>query len=139
MISSESPVPNQPDPNQPSPSDSVSVTNLQPQNVVDRRDAQGRDRTFQGFWPVFLSTFVTIFLAEVGDKTQVTTLLMSAESQAPLVVFLGAASALVSTSLMGVLLGKWLATRVSEDTLDTCAGILLLLITIGLVADIVVG
>ncbi|MGD1897331.1 MAG: TMEM165/GDT1 family protein [Phormidesmis sp.] len=89
-----------------------------------------------GFWPVFISTFATIFLAELGDKTQVTTMLMSAESQAPLVVFLGAGLALISTSLIGVLLGQWLSTRVSEETLDTCAGILLILITIGLVGDI---
>ncbi|MEL6555083.1 MAG: TMEM165/GDT1 family protein [Cyanobacteria bacterium J06621_11] len=89
-----------------------------------------------GFWPVFLSTFITIFLAELGDKTQVTTLLMSAESQAPVVVFLGAGLALISTSLIGVLLGQWLSNRVSEKTLDTCAGVLLLLITIGLVGDI---
>ncbi|MEM8504233.1 MAG: TMEM165/GDT1 family protein [Cyanobacteria bacterium P01_D01_bin.1] len=90
-----------------------------------------------GFWSVFLSTFITIFLAELGDKTQVTTMLMSAESQAPLVVFAGAGLALVATSLIGVLLGQWLSRRVSEDTLDTWAGILLLLITIGLVGDIV--
>lgn len=89
-----------------------------------------------GFWPVFLSTFITIFLAELGDKTQVTTMLMSAESQAPITVFLGAGLALISTSLIGVLLGQWLSSRVSEETLDICAGILLLLITIALVGDI---
>lgn len=92
---------------------------------------------YKGFWKVFLSTFITIFLAELGDKTQVATLLLSAESQSPLVVFLGAGLALVATSLLGVLLGRWIAKRVSEDTLDTCAGVLLLLITIGLVGDIV--
>lgn len=89
-----------------------------------------------GFWPVFLSTFITIFLAELGDKTQVTTMLMSAESKAPIVVFLGAGLALIATSLIGVLLGQWLSSRVSEETLDTCAGILLMLITIGLVGDL---
>ncbi|MGI8933334.1 TMEM165/GDT1 family protein [Leptolyngbya sp. BC1307] len=89
------------------------------------------------FWSVFLSTFVTIFLAELGDKTQVTILLMSAGSQSPLTVFVGAGLALIATSLVGVLLGRWLAKRVSSDTLDTCAGILLLLITIGLIGDIV--
>ncbi len=90
-----------------------------------------------GFWLVFTSTFVTIFLAELGDKTQVTTMLMSAESQSPIVVFLGAGLALVATSLVGVLLGQWLSGRVSAETLDICAGVLLLLITIGLVGDIV--
>ena len=83
-----------------------------------------------------LSTFVTIYLPALGDKTQVTTMLMSAESKAPVVVFLGAGLALISTSLIGVLLGQWLSNRVSEETLDVCAGILLVLISIGLVGDI---
>ena len=89
------------------------------------------------FWGVFLSTFITIFLAELGDKTQMATLLLSAQSQSPFTVFLGAGLALIATSLIGVLLGQWISKRVSEETLDICAGILLLLITIGLVGDIV--
>nr|MDF0370083.1 TMEM165/GDT1 family protein [Nodosilinea sp. TSF1-S3] len=89
------------------------------------------------FWRVFGSTFITIFLAELGDKTQVTTLLMSAQSQAPWIVFLGAGTALVSTSLIGVLLGQWLARRVSPATLDTAAGTMLLGITVCLLWDIV--
>jgi Ca2+/H+ antiporter, TMEM165/GDT1 family len=88
------------------------------------------------FWRVFSSTFITIFLAELGDKTQVTTLLMSAQSQAPWVVFLGAGTALVTTSLIGVLLGQWLARRVSPATLDTAAGTMLLGITTWLLWDI---
>lgn len=95
------------------------------------------NRPGKGFWQVFFSTFITIFLAELGDKTQVATLLLSAQSQSPLVVFLGAGSALIATSLLGVMLGQWMSKRVSEETLDTCAGVLLLLITIGLVGDIV--
>ncbi|MEO1393588.1 MAG: TMEM165/GDT1 family protein [Cyanobacteria bacterium J06634_5] len=105
--------------------------------VADDTSKQPSEAPKGAFWGVFFSTFITIFLAELGDKTQVATLLLSAESQSPFVVFLGAGLALVSTSLIGVLLGQWMSTRVSEDTLDTCAGILLLLITIGLVGDIV--
>jgi Ca2+/H+ antiporter, TMEM165/GDT1 family len=78
---------------------------------------------------VFFSTFLTIFLAELGDKTQVTTLLMTAESHSPWIVFAGAGTALVTTSLIGVWLGCWLAKRVSAKTLETAAGILLLLIS----------
>lgn len=89
------------------------------------------------FWGVFLSTFVTIFLAELGDKTQVATLLISAESHKPLTVFIGAAFALISTSLVGVLVGQWLARRISPETLDTLAGFLLLIISVGLVADVI--
>lgn len=86
---------------------------------------------------VFLSTFFTIFLAELGDKTQVTTLLMSAESQSPWIVFAGAGSALIATSLIGVLLGRWLASRVSLKTIETAAGAALLFIAVSLLWDVV--
>jgi Ca2+/H+ antiporter, TMEM165/GDT1 family len=85
---------------------------------------------------VFASTFVTIFLAELGDKTQLTTLLMSAESQSPWIVFAGAGVALVCTSLLGILLGRWLATKVTPKTLEISAGCLLLLIATTLFWDI---
>ncbi|MFH7243301.1 MAG: TMEM165/GDT1 family protein [Spirulina sp.] len=88
------------------------------------------------FRRIFLSTFITIFLAELGDKTQVTTLLMSAQSDAPWIVFLGAGSALIATSLIGVLLGQWLARRLAPQTLDTAAGAVLLGITVWLLWDI---
>lgn len=96
-----------------------------------------RDRA--GFWRVFFSTFGAIFLAELGDKTQVATLLMSAESGNPWIVFLGAGTALVMTSLIGVALGRWLARKVSPHTLDTGAGIVLLAITVGLLWDVIHG
>lgn len=85
---------------------------------------------------VFGSTFLTIFLAEFGDKTQLSTLLMSAESQSPWVVFLGSAAALVTTSLLGVLLGQWLATRLAPKTLETAAGASLLIISVMLLWDV---
>ncbi|BAU63743.1 hypothetical protein STA3757_11100 [Stanieria sp. NIES-3757] len=89
------------------------------------------------FWTVFCSTFITIFLAEIGDKTQLVTLFMSAESQSPWIVFLGAAMALVATSLLGVLIGYWLAKKLSPQTLDLGVAILLLLITGWLIQDVI--
>ncbi|HEY9647357.1 MAG TPA: TMEM165/GDT1 family protein [Chroococcidiopsis sp.] len=85
---------------------------------------------------IFLSTFVTIFLAEIGDKTQMTTLLMSASSQSPWVVFAGAGTALVATSLIGVLLGRWLPTRVSSRNLETAAAVMMLVISVMLLWDV---
>jgi Ca2+/H+ antiporter, TMEM165/GDT1 family len=85
---------------------------------------------------IFTSTFLTVLMAEIGDKTQVTTLLMSAQSQAPWVVFLGAGAALVTTSLLGVLVGRWLAQRVSPRTLETSTGALLLFISVLLFWDV---
>lgn len=102
-------------------------------------DAPADSPGLQGWWKVFASTYVTIFLAEIGDKTQVTTLLMSAESHKPWLVFAGAGTALVCTSLLGVLLGRWLATRLKPRTLEVGAGVTLLIITVGLGWDIFQG
>ena len=88
------------------------------------------------FWGCFSSTFITIFLAEMGDKTQLVTLLMSAESQSPWIVFIGAALALIATSLLGVLIGYWLSKKLSPQALDTSVGILLLFITGWLISDV---
>lgn len=88
---------------------------------------------------IFSSTFLTIFLAELGDKTQLATLLMSAESQAPWVVFLGASTALISTSLLGVMVGRWIASRFTPKTIEVAAGISLLLISATLLWDVIGG
>ena len=63
-----------------------------------------------GFTTVLVSTFSTVFLAELGDKTQLATLLLSAESGQPWLVFGGAALALICSSLVGVLVGRWLSS-----------------------------
>jgi hypothetical protein len=89
------------------------------------------------FRSVFTSTFLTIFLAEMGDKTQLSTLLITAESQSPLVVFFGSAAALIATSLIGVSIGYWIAKRLSPEILDLSVAILLLMITGLLLGDIV--
>ncbi len=82
------------------------------------------------------STFFTIFLAEVGDKTQLAVLLMTAESEKPWVVFAGAACALIATSLLGVMLGRWLSTLVSPKTLERSAAVVLLFISATLLWDV---
>ncbi|MEH2051366.1 TMEM165/GDT1 family protein [Nostoc sp.] len=88
---------------------------------------------------VFGTTFVTIFLAEIGDKTQLSTLLMSAESHSPWVVFIGSAAALITTSLLGVLLGSWIASRLSPKTVEKSAGVMLLVISLMLFWDVFQG
>jgi Ca2+/H+ antiporter, TMEM165/GDT1 family len=88
-------------------------------------------------WREFFTAFFTIFLAELGDKTQLATILMTAESKSPWVVFAGAASALIATSLVGVVLGRWLANRLSPQTLQTATGASLILISVLLLWDVV--
>ncbi|WP_322111931.1 TMEM165/GDT1 family protein [Aerosakkonema funiforme] len=98
-------------------------------NTTQIRQAQ---KVRQGALAVFGSTFLTIFLSEMGDKTQVATLLMSAQSQSPWLVFAGASSALVATSLLGCMVGCWLANRISPQMLKKAAGVSLLFIAIQL-------
>ena len=81
---------------------------------------------------IISTTFITVFLAEIGDKTQLTTLMIAAQSHQPWIVFFGAAIALVSTSLLGVLAGKWLAKTFSPDLLNTLAGLSFLILSISL-------
>lgn len=106
---------------------------------VSDRSPQQQKKTQQSTWTIYVSTFLTIFLAECGDKTQLSTLLMSAESQSPWIVFVGAAAALITTSLLGVLLGQWLAKHLSPRKLEIAAGTSLLLIAIALVCDILLS
>jgi putative Ca2+/H+ antiporter (TMEM165/GDT1 family) len=54
---------------------------------------------------LIISSFVMIFLAELGDKTQISTFALAADTRSMLSVFLGASSALVLTSLLAVVLG----------------------------------
>jgi Ca2+/H+ antiporter, TMEM165/GDT1 family len=88
---------------------------------------------------IALTTFITVFLAEIGDKTQLTTLMITAESDSPVVVFLAAAIALVLTSLLGVTAGKWLSTRVSPYWLNNFTGLSFLILAIGLLGDAIIN
>ncbi|NJK42031.1 MAG: TMEM165/GDT1 family protein [Acaryochloridaceae cyanobacterium SU_2_1] len=74
-------------------------------------------------------------MAELGDKTQISTLLMTAESGSPWLIFIGAAAALMTTSLVGVLVGRWLAQKLSVEILNTATGASLLLISVLLLWD----
>jgi putative Ca2+/H+ antiporter (TMEM165/GDT1 family) len=78
------------------------------------------------FLTVLVSTFTTVFVAELGDKTQLATLLLSAQSGAPWRVFLGAATALIASSLVGVLVGRWLAQVLPPERLQLMAGVLMI-------------
>lgn len=100
-----------------------------------KKEPQTARKAGQPATRIFWSTFITIFLAEIGDKTQVTTLLMTAESHAPVIVFLGAGSALVLTSFLGVWVGQWLASHLTPSLLDTLAGGILLIISVALLWD----
>ena len=87
--------------------------------------AESKEVTRSAFPTVVFSTFSTVFIAELGDKTQLATLLLSAQSGSPWLVFLGAALALICSSLVGVLLGQWLARTLPPQRIETMAGVLM--------------
>ena len=72
---------------------------------------------------LLLSTFITIFIAELGDKTQLATLTMSGTSNKPLAVFLGSSTALVLASLVGALAGGSISNFVPEIILKSIASV----------------
>jgi putative Ca2+/H+ antiporter (TMEM165/GDT1 family) len=57
-------------------------------------------------WRVFLTTFGVIFLAEMGDKTQLAAMTMAAQTKRPWAVFIAAALALTAVSAIGVVVGS---------------------------------
>lgn len=73
-------------------------------------------------WSVFITTFLTIFVAELGDKTQLAVLLMSAKTGAKWTVLIASVVALVLTSILGVCAGGWLGSKLSPQTLQYAAG-----------------
>ena len=82
--------------------------------------------------PLFLTTFTTIFLAELGDKTQLATVALSGTSNNPISVFIGSASALVLASLLGVLAGGSFAAIIPSNLLKMLAALGFLFIGIKL-------
>ena len=72
---------------------------------------------------LLVSTFVTVFLAELGDKTQLATVALSGTSDRPFAVFLGSSSALVLASLLGALAGGSMASMIPADLLQLAASI----------------
>jgi putative Ca2+/H+ antiporter (TMEM165/GDT1 family) len=75
---------------------------------------------------LFFSTFVAIFLAEMGDKTQLATMSMAAGAKSRWVVFLGAAAGLVLTSALAVLGGEVVSRWVPAHWVRRGAGLLFL-------------
>ncbi len=71
---------------------------------------------------ILATTFVTVFLAELGDKTQLATLSFAAGSQSRWAIFIGSATALVATSAIAVLAGDAVGKVISPALLKRLAG-----------------
>jgi len=75
-------------------------------------------------WKIFLTVFASVFIAELGDKTQLATMLFAADAEvSKTTVFLAASAALIVASGLGVLVGSVLADIINERLLHYVAGI----------------
>jgi len=101
-----------------------------PEKQENKSSDSSPKESSRGLFNILISTFISVFIAELGDKTQIATLLLSAESGKPLVVFLGAALALISSTLFVVILGRWLSSNISQIRIQFISGILMLSIGI---------
>ncbi len=80
-------------------------------------------------WKVFAAIFISVFIAELGDKTQLATMLFAADKEvSKYTVFIAASSALIVASALGVIAGSLLAEYINEKYLNYAAGIGFILI-----------
>ena len=86
-------------------------------------------------WRVMLTTFGVIFLAEMGDKTQIAAMTMAAEKKRPWEVFIAASLALVAVSAIGVIIGSTLSQYLPLVWIKRGAGVSFIVIGLLVLLD----
>ena len=80
-------------------------------------------------WKIFLTIFIAVFIAELGDKTQLATMLFATDKEvSKYMVFFAASAALVVASAIGVIAGTLFSEYINEKYLHYIAGIGFILI-----------
>jgi putative Ca2+/H+ antiporter (TMEM165/GDT1 family) len=77
-----------------------------------------------------ISTFFLVFIAELGDKTQLATMLLSAKSNSIISVFIGSSLALILSSFIGVFAGAYITKYIPPHYIQNSAGVLFILMGI---------
>ncbi|WP_405564960.1 TMEM165/GDT1 family protein [Streptomyces phaeochromogenes] len=102
----------------------------------DEDDAGGRSVT--GFWPVYTTAFMAVFISEWGDLTQITTANLAATNGVASVA-VGSAAALMSVSALALLAGRFIAKRVPLKTVQRIGGLCMLGLAVWSVVEIFAG
>ena len=84
---------------------------------------------------LLVTTFFTVLLAEMGDKTQLTTITLSSSTNKPLAVFIGSSIALILATLLGALAGGSISNLIPAFLLKLLSGIVFLIIGINLLSQ----
>jgi putative Ca2+/H+ antiporter (TMEM165/GDT1 family) len=73
-------------------------------------------------WKIIFTSFWMVFIAELGDKTQLQTMLLATQTKSIWGVFIGASLALVLSALLGVLASTYIIKLIPRVYLQTAAG-----------------
>lgn len=79
---------------------------------------------------IIITTFCMVFIAELGDKTQLQTMLIATQTQSKFAVFIGASLALVFSALLGVIAGTYITRYIPPNYLQYGAGMAFIIIGI---------
>ncbi|MEU1091231.1 TMEM165/GDT1 family protein [Streptomyces sp. NPDC005892] len=104
----------------------------------DDGDEDDEVKTVTGFWPVYGTAFMAVFISEWGDLTQITTANLAASNGAWSVA-IGSAAALMSVSALALLAGRFIAKRVPLKTVQRVGGVCMLGLAIWTVTEIFTG
>lgn len=85
---------------------------------------------------ILFASFALVFLAELGDKTQLTALAFSASSRSPWSVFLGTSLALILTTALAVVFGEFIARHVPERFVHIASGVMFVLVGLILLVNV---
>lgn len=86
-------------------------------------------------WRIFLTTFGVIFLAEMGDKTQLAAMTMAAQTKRPWTVFIGSALALTAVSAIGVVVGSVVGNYIPLIWVKRAAAVAFIIIGVLILMD----
>ncbi|MFZ5968711.1 MAG: TMEM165/GDT1 family protein [Bacillota bacterium] len=73
-------------------------------------------------WKIIITAFWMVFLAELGDKTQLQTMLLATQSKSRLAVFIGSSAALVISAFLGVFAGTFIMRYIPPNYIQLAAG-----------------
>ena len=85
-------------------------------------------------WKIFGTAFITLFLAELGDKTQLAVITMTSSTESKVSVFLGASLALITVTLLAVVFGGVLSQYVPTEWLQRIVAVAFIVIGVLMLA-----
>jgi putative Ca2+/H+ antiporter (TMEM165/GDT1 family) len=83
-------------------------------------------------WQLFGISFITVFLAEIGDKSQLAAIALGGSSKSPRAVFFGSITALILASFLGVIVGGGVAQFLPTRSLKAIAAVSFLIMALRL-------